>query len=86
MGLALGPGNYPPGETPSPEMDSCNPAEQKLWRSGYEIGYQVGASDAELAGTDIPGAHGLLSGFSDSFLEQLGFFTPEHNSVSKPGE
>jgi hypothetical protein len=24
MGLALGPGNYPPGETPSPEMDSCN--------------------------------------------------------------
>ena len=87
MGLALGPDNYPPSETPSPDIDSCDSAEQELWRSGYAMGFQVGASDAELASTDVPGAHGLLSGFSESFLEQMGFFKPEaYSGVSKQEE
>ena len=38
------------------------------------MGYKVGASDAELASVDIPGACGMISGFSEEFLEIFGFF------------
>jgi hypothetical protein len=38
------------------------------------MGYQVGASDTQLASVDVPGAHGMVSGFGEPFLEMFGFF------------
>lgn len=38
------------------------------------MGYQVGASDAELASVDVPGAHGMVSGMSEQMLEMFGAF------------
>jgi hypothetical protein len=48
--------------------------EQRAWVEGYETGYKIGASDAELASVDVPGAHGMISGFGEDFLEMCGFF------------
>ncbi len=48
--------------------------EQVAWEQGFATGFKVGASDAELASVDVPGAHGMISGFSQEFLEQVGFF------------
>ncbi|HLX68643.1 MAG TPA: hypothetical protein VKV04_03355 [Verrucomicrobiae bacterium] len=48
--------------------------EQVAWEQGFATGFKVGASDAELAGVDVPGAHGMISGFSQEFLGQFGFF------------
>jgi len=45
-----------------------------IWKSGYETGYQCGASDAELASVAVPGACGLLSGLGDEILEMIGLF------------
>jgi hypothetical protein len=38
------------------------------------MGYQVGASDVELASVDVPGAHGMVSGMSEQMLEMFGAF------------
>ena len=51
--------------------------EHGAWRKGYMTGFRTGASDAELASVDVPGAHGMISGFTDQFLEQFGFFAKE---------
>jgi len=48
--------------------------EQRAWSEGYEMGYKVGASDTELSSVEIPGAHGMVAGFGEEFLELLGFF------------
>jgi hypothetical protein len=59
---------------PSAPEDCGSRMEQLAWAEGYEMGYQVGASDAELAGVEVPGAHGMVSGFEEGFLEMTGFF------------
>jgi len=45
------------------------------WQKGFTMGFRIGASDKELASVDVPGAHGMISGFSEEILEQFGFFT-----------
>lgn len=62
-----------PSSFPSPP-DDCAGIESRAWAEGYEMGYQIGASDTQLASVDIPGAHGLVSGFGEEFLEMFGFF------------
>ena len=44
------------------------------WTIGYATGYQIGASDPELASVDVPGAHGMLSEMSEQMLEKVGAF------------
>lgn len=51
--------------------------EQVAWEQGFTTGFKVGASDAELASVETPGAHGMISGFSQEFLDQFGFFASE---------
>lgn len=71
------------GLTPSSELRPAVPPapgecaqgnEQRAWTEGYETGYRLGASDAQLASVDVPGAHGMISGFGEEFLEMFGFF------------
>ena len=38
------------------------------------MGYQVGASDAELASVDVPGPHGMISCLNEQMLEMFGAF------------
>ena len=45
------------------------------WQKGFAMGFRIGASDKELASVEVPGAHGMISGFSEEILEQFGFFT-----------
>ena len=47
---------------------------QIAWTVGYATGYQIGASDTELANVDAPGAHGMVSGMSEQMLEMVGAF------------
>jgi hypothetical protein len=47
--------------------------EREAWVEGYRGGDKCGASDAELASVEIPGAHGMISGFEWEFLERFGF-------------
>ena len=63
-----------PQTVPPPPADCSASPEEHAWREGYEMGYQVGASDAQLATVDVPGAHGMVSGFGEPFLEMFGFF------------
>ena len=51
-----------------------------IWKSGYETGYQCGASDTELASVAVPGACGMLNGMGEGLLEMTGFF----KDVDKP--
>ena len=64
----------PPSPVPQPAVP-LQGLDYEAWQKGFETGYRIGASDAELAKSEIPGAEGLISGFSEEFLEQLGFFT-----------
>jgi hypothetical protein len=72
-------GFAPSGEAPSLADIPPVPAEHadtmtaKAWVAGYRAGYGCGASEAELASVDIPGAHGMISGFDQEFLERYGF-------------
>ena len=63
-----------PLTVPQAPSDCVERTEQRAWTEGYETGYQVGASDAQLSSVDIPGAHGMVSGFGEEFLEMFGFF------------
>ena len=63
-----------PQAVPLPPPDFNPGLEGHAWREGYEMGYQVGASDTQLASVDVPGAHGMVSGFGEPFLEMFGFF------------
>jgi len=38
------------------------------------MGYQVGASDEDLASVDVPGAHGMVSSMSEQMLERAPSF------------
>src|SRR5215469_15507063 len=66
----------PPRTIPQPSVP-LKGYEQVAWEQGFATGFQCGASDADLAGVEIPGAHGLITGFSQEFLEQCGFFAGE---------
>ena len=81
--------SIPPAPPPPPEHD--NDCDRKAWAEGHRTGYKIGASDAELASVDIPGAHGMISGFDEKFMEQFGLFkglsehtTPDEPSVANP--
>jgi hypothetical protein len=74
IGLAPGPDNHPPTETPPADIECCSSKEQQTWNQGYDMGYRAGASDAELASTDIPGAHGMIREFTQECLQMIGFF------------
>lgn len=64
----------PPLQIPSSPPECRARSEQIAWTEGYAIGYQVGASDSELARVDMPGAHGMISGMSEQMLEMFGVF------------
>jgi hypothetical protein len=72
-------------EGPAAPAECVDDAQRKAWEKGYRIGFQCGASDGELAGVEMPGAHGLITGFDSKFLEQFGFLkeppTDEHEKA-----
>jgi hypothetical protein len=76
FGLQVSADLKPPFRIPQPGAP-LKGMELGAWEKGFEMGFRVGASDAELASVDIPGAHGLISGFSEEILEQFGFFAAE---------
>jgi hypothetical protein len=47
------------------------------------MGFQIGASDAELVGVEIPGACGMISGLGEEILEIMGLFRPEEEDKGK---
>ncbi len=63
----------PPGSIPEPATP-LKGIELVAWEKGFTVGFQIGASDAELASVEVPGACGMISGFDQEFLEQFGFF------------
>ncbi|TAL06546.1 MAG: hypothetical protein EPO07_01690 [Verrucomicrobia bacterium] len=63
-----------PSQIPSLPAECVSHSEQTAWTEGYTMGYQVGASDVELASVDVPGAHGMVSGMSEQMLEMFGAF------------
>jgi hypothetical protein len=64
----------PPSQIPSLPAECVSRSERTAWTEGYSMGYQVGASDAELASVEVPGAHGMVSGMSEQMLEMCGAF------------
>lgn len=76
FGLKPSQGLQPPRTIPQPSVPLAG-YERVAWEQGFTTGFRCGASDAELAGVEIPGAHGLITGFSQEFLEQCGFFAGE---------
>jgi|SRR5882724_11545390 len=75
FGLRPAPDLKPPLNVPQPGLP-LKGLEDDAWPKGFTMGFQIGASDKELASVEVPGAHGMISGFSEEFLEQFGFFTP----------
>ena len=74
LGLGPAPERKPPLNIPPPAV-RLRGVQDDAWQKGFRMGFQVGASDKELASVKIPGAHGMISGFSEEILEQFGFFT-----------
>ena len=73
-GIIISSERPPSTNIPSPPSEFGDDIERKAWMEGYRGGYKCGASDAELASVEIPGAHGMISGFDWEFLERFGFF------------
>jgi hypothetical protein len=63
-----------PDQLPAAPAECASDLDRRAWVQGYATGYKLGASDAELASVDEPGAHGMISGFDVEFLEQFNFF------------
>ena len=74
-GLALSRETQPPRQVPAFPAECRTSSEQAAWSEGYTMGFQVGASDTELAGVDVPGAHGMVSVMSEQMLEMFGVFS-----------
>lgn len=74
FGLRPSPDLQAPVNVPQP-ASQLKGLEDDAWQKGFTMGFQIGASDRELASVEIPGAHGMISGFSEEILEQFGFFT-----------
>ncbi len=73
-GLALSSETQPPTEIPPSPTEYLSSSDQAAWTRGYTMGYGVGASDAELANVDVPGAHGMISCMSEQMLDMFGVF------------
>src|SRR5215471_13469577 len=74
LGLRPSPGLKPPLNIPQPVLPLKGLADD-AWQKGFTMGFRIGASDKELASAEVPGAHGMISGFSEEVLGQFGFFT-----------
>ena len=64
----------PPSDIPDCFEEHGDTSEQIAWTVGYATGYQIGASDTELASVDVPGTHGMVSEMSEQMLEMIGAF------------
>jgi hypothetical protein len=73
-GLPLSGETQPPSRIHSLPAEYGAQSERAAWTEGYFMGYQVGASDAELTSVDAPGAHGMIASMSEQMLEMLGTF------------
>lgn len=73
LGLSPSPDHKPPLNIPPPAVP-LKGMEDDAWQRGFRMGFQIGASDKELASVEVPGAHGMIRGFSEEILEQFGFF------------
>jgi hypothetical protein len=73
-GLEIAAERTAPHPVPPVPAECARDLDRKAWVQGYVTGYKLGASDAELASVDIPGAHGMISGFDEDFLAQFNFF------------
>jgi len=85
VGLAY---EYQPGqprrtapETP-PTPKECI-LERAAWKEGYATGYEIGASDSELASVEVPGACGMISGLGEEILELMGLFRSQEDEPDK---
>jgi hypothetical protein len=74
QGLPLSKATQPPGNIPDCPVGPGDVSGQIAWTVGYATGYQIGASDTELASVDVPGAHGMVAGMSEQMLELVGAF------------
>jgi hypothetical protein len=74
LGLPLSRATQPPSDIPDCPQRHVEMAEQIAWTLGYATGYQIGASDTELASADLPGADGMISEMSEEMLEKIGAF------------
>ena len=72
-----------PGNIPSAPEDCTDMHARAAWSKGYSAGFQCGASDSELAGVDEPGAHGMISGFDQDFLERYGLLDGTGDHLDK---
>jgi hypothetical protein len=66
-----------PAPPPPPAPTDLKKLEQAAWERGYAMGYKIGASDAELASVEVPGACGMISGLGQEILEAMGLFRCE---------
>jgi len=73
-GLPLSRATPPPSHIPDCPQGQGEMSGDIAWTIGYATGYQIGASDTELASVDVPGAHGMLSEMSEQMLEKVGAF------------
>ena len=73
-GLPLSRATQPPNDIPDCPEGHGDTSGEIAWTVGYATGYQIGASDTEMASVDVPGAHGLVSGMSEQMLEIVGAF------------
>jgi hypothetical protein len=73
-GLPLSKRTSPPEAIPACPENSGDLSRQIAWTMGYATGYQLGASDSELACGDPAEGHGLLSEMTEQMLERAGAF------------
>lgn len=73
-GLPLSRATQPPGEIPDCPQRLSDISAQLAWSMGYATGYQIGASDKELASVAAPAAHGMVYEMSEQMLEKVGAF------------
>ena len=73
-GWALSRATEPPSQIPDCPERHGDIAGQIAWTMGYATGYQIGASDSELASVEVPAAHGMISEMSEQMLEKVGAF------------
>jgi hypothetical protein len=73
-GLPLSRATLPPGDIPDCPEAHSDVSGEIAWTMGYATGYQIGASDTELASVEVSGAHGMLSEMSEQMLETVGAF------------
>jgi len=73
-GLPLSGETQAPNHIPDYPSSAGDLSGQLAWTLGYATGYQIGASDTELASVDVPRAHGLVAEMSEQMLERVGAF------------